>query len=201
MNHLRYAGTSAPVQQAVLEQIIRTEPVLMETLAGLRDLALPDHLLVAGAIYNTVWNRLTGRPSLHGIKDIDVFYFDGDDLGYEAEDAVIRKLEMRFAHLPLPVEPRNQARVHLWFPEKFDQPFEPLQSSGEMLERYASKTHAVAARLETDDTMSIFAPFGLDYIFSFRIAPNHYLVNNRAAHEQKGARALRNWPEITLEPW
>jgi len=200
MTHLRLAGKPEADQRAALEQIIRAEPLLMRVLAGLRDLGLPDCWLVAGAIYNAAWNRLTGKPSLTGVKDIDVFYFDGSDLSWEAEDRVIRRVEAIFADLPLPVEPRNQARVHLWFPEKFGQPFAPLASSPEMLGRYASKTHAVAARLDADGRMAILAPFGLDHIFSFRIVPNHVLENRRA-HEEKGARAKSVWPELIVEPW
>lgn len=199
-DHLRFAGHGEAAQRAVLEDIIRSEPLLMEVLAGLRDEALPEGMLVAGAIYNLVWNRLTGRDSLNGVRDIDVFYFDDGDLSWDAEDAVIKRLAQRFAHLPLPVEPRNQARVHLWFPEKFDQPFAPLASAAEMLGRYASKTHAVAVRLEADDSLTILAPFGLDDIFSFRIVPN-YVLKNEAAHTDKAARAKSVWPEITVEPW
>ncbi len=198
--HLRFSGQSEAAQRAELEAIIRSSPLLMEVLEVLREDGLPDQLLVAGAIYNLVWNRLSGRPDLTGINDIDVFYFDGSDLSYEAEDVVIQRLARRFGHLPLPVQIRNQARVHLWFPQKFGVPFEPLTSSSEMLGRYASKTHAVAARLESDGALTILAPFGLDDIFSFRITPNKVLFN-KPAHDAKGARAKGVWPEITVVPW
>lgn len=200
VDHLRYSNAGFDVQRTALEQIIRSSPLLMEVLAGLRDDGLPDHLLVAGAIYNLVWNRLTGRPDLTGINDIDVFYFDAGDLSYDAEDFVIQRLARRFADLPLPVQVRNQARVHLWFPQKFGVPFLPLTSSAEMLSRYASKTHSVAVRLEADDSLTILAPFGLDDIFSFRITPNPALMN-KPAHDAKGARAKSVWPEITVVPW
>ena len=199
-DHLRYAGQSFNVQRRALEGMLRDAPMLMEVLRGLREEALPDGLLVAGAIYNLVWNTLTGRPSLTGINDIDVFYFDASDIGYDAEDVVIKRLAARFAHLPLPVQARNQARVHLWFPQKFGTAFTPLTSSEEMLGRYASKTHAVAARLEADESMTILAPFGLDEIFSFRVTPNHALAN-KPAHEAKGVRAKAVWPELTVLPW
>jgi len=199
-DHLRYSGAGEAVQHAALRDIIGSSPLLMRVLTGLREDGLPDHMLVAGAIYNLVWNRLTGRPDLTGINDIDVFYFDDRDLSYEAEDVVIRRLGARFADLPLPVQVRNQARVHLWFPQKFGVPFAPLTSSAEMLGRYASKTHSVAARLEADDSLSIVAPFGLDDIFSFRITPNPVLMN-KPAHDAKGARAKSVWPELTVVPW
>ena len=149
-DHQRFAGQSEAAQRVELEKIIRSSPLLMEVLEGLRQDGLPEQMLVAGAIYNLVWNRLSGRPDLTGINDIDVFYFDDGDVSYEAEDVVIQRLGKRFAHLPLPVQVRNQARVHLWFPQKFGVPFVPLRSYGEMLGRYASRTHAVAARLEAD---------------------------------------------------
>jgi hypothetical protein len=199
-DHLRYSGAGEAAQRAALTTIVRSSPLLMGVLAALREDGLPDHLLVAGAIYNLVWNRLTGRPDLTGINDIDVVYFDDADLSYEAEDVVIRRLATHFADLPLPVQVRNQARVHLWFPQKFGVPFAPLGSSAEMLGRYASKTHAVAMRLETDDSLSIVSPFGLDDIFSFRITPNRVLMN-RPAHDAKGARAKSIWPELTVLPW
>jgi hypothetical protein len=196
--HLRLAGQPFEAQRSALEAMVRAEPVLMEVLEGIR--GLPEGMLVAGALYNLVWNRLSARPPLHGVADIDVFYFDARDLSYEAEDEVIQELAIRFAHLPLPVQVRNQARVHLWFEQKFGAPFAPLASAEEMLGRYASKTHAVAARLEPGDRLHIMAPFGLDDIFSFRIVPNHALAN-RAAHEKKATRAKATWPELIVIPW
>jgi len=47
---------------------------------------------------------------LTGINDIDVFYFDDSDIGWDAEDRVIRAVDARFAGVPVPVQVRNQAR-------------------------------------------------------------------------------------------
>ncbi len=196
-DHLKLSGRPFEVQRDALFAMIRDEPVLMEVLAGIAD--LPEGLLVAGALYNLAWNRLTGRPGLAEVADIDVFYFDPADLSYEAEDVVIRRLDARFGHLPLPVQVRNQARVHLWFEQKFGAPFTPLSSAAEMLGRYASKAHAVGARL-VDGELDLIAPFGLGDIFSFRLVPN-YALENRATHEKKAARLKAVWPQLTVEPW
>ena len=200
MDHLRYSGLPCEAQRAAFLDIVSGDPLVGDALARARTLALPDWLVVSGALYNSVWNHLTGKRPGYGIKDVDLFYFDDSDLSYEAEDAVIRRAARHFEGLTLPVEVRNQARVHLWFPQKFGIPFVPLASSSEMLGRYASKTHSVGARLEADDTLTIVAPFGLDDIFSFRIVPNPVLMN-RPAHEAKAARAKSIWPEITVVPW
>lgn len=119
MDHLRYAGASDRVQKAALVDIIAADPVLMSLLRGMEALELPDPLLGSGVIYNVVWNVLTGRHRYMGINDADIAYFDASDLSYDAEDRVISRTRKYFEASPIPVEVRNQARVHLWFPEKF----------------------------------------------------------------------------------
>ncbi|HWV22192.1 MAG TPA: nucleotidyltransferase family protein [Devosia sp.] len=198
-DHLRYSGRDAAVQRQVLVDVIADDPVLMRLLRGMSELGLPDPLLGSGAIYNTLWNVLTGRDRHAGIKDADVVYFDSTDRSYEAEDRVIRRTQAYFADSPIPVEVRNQARVHLWFPEKFGLAYPMLNCSADMLRYFATKTHAVAARIEKGEIV-IFAPFGLDDLFSFRLTPNPVL-DNRATHESKAARAMALWPELRLEGW
>ncbi|QMV00627.1 hypothetical protein GHV40_03585 [Devosia sp. D6-9] len=198
--HMRLAGTGFAAQRQALEAIIRAEPSLMAVLDGMREMELPDGWVVSGAIYNNVWNALTDRPTMTGVKDIDLFYFDASDLSYEAEDRVIREGARRFAGMAVPVEIRNQARVHLWYETHFGRPYTPLTSSCEAIDRFACLTHAVGARLSTDDALEIYAPYGLDDMFSFRLVPNRKL-DNRETHETKGARAVTIWPEVTVVPW
>jgi hypothetical protein len=199
-DHLRYAGIGDAAQRAALASIVRGNALLMNVLETLRSSGLPDALVASGAVYNSVWNVLTGRPPLTGIKDIDVVYFDDSDLSWDAEDAVIRRMQALFADSPVPVEIRNQARVHIWFPEKFGVAYPRLTCSEDMLLYFASKTHAVALRLEKNGALHIAAPFGLDDMFSFRITPNHRL-DNSATHTTKAERAQGIWPELTVVPW
>jgi hypothetical protein len=120
-----------------LEAILRAAPSLMQVLETARELALPDWLMVSGAVYQRVFNHLTGRDPDYGIKDYDLAYFDASDISYEAEDVVIRRVAAAFEPpLREQVEVRNQARVHLWFENKFGEPYEPLCSSAEALERF-----------------------------------------------------------------
>jgi uncharacterized protein len=198
--HLRYAGQDQAVQVAALEEIVRAQPELMRVLEVARRLALPDCWLVSGAIYNSVWNVLTGQAAMRGVKDIDLFYHDAGDLSYDAEDRVIRQAAPLFADLGAPVEIRNQARVHLWYERHFGRPCAPLQSSREAIERFACTTHAVGVQLDAGDRLRIYAPFGLDEIFSFRLTPNRR-HDNRRTHEVKAERALKLWPELQFEPW
>jgi hypothetical protein len=181
-----------------LDCIIRTCSPLMQVLRIARDMALPDWWIVSGAIYNQVWNALTGRPDLYGVKDIDLFYFD-PDTSWAAEDAVIRRAATLFPAHP-PIEPRNQARVHLWYESHFGHPCPAYPDARAPIARFASRTHAVGVRLEPDDTLTVHAPYGLADIFALRVTPNP-LLPNRATHESKAARQKALWPELTVIPW
>jgi hypothetical protein len=200
MSHLRFSGLSDFAQRQAFLDIIWRDKLVCEALKRARDLALPQWRVVSGALYNTVWNSLTGKPSGYGIKDVDLFYFDASDLSYEAEDRAIQRGHEVFKGLPRPVEIRNQARVHLWFEKHFGQPYPPLSSSEEGIDRFASKTHAVGVRLMHDGSLDLYAPFGLDDIFSFCITPNR-VIDNSQTHMAKAARAIANWPEVRVVPW
>ena len=186
-------------RRRVLELILRMDPVVMRVLRIARGLALPDWRLASGAIYQTVWNALTGRPAGHGIRDFDLVYFDGDT-SYEAEDRVITRARPRFSGLPAPVEIRNQARVPLWFRQKHGIDYPPLACTDEALLNYAARTHAVAVRLEADGRLSLAAPFGLADIFAMRLVPNPAL-DNSAAYLDKALRMKAAWPELEIVPW
>jgi uncharacterized protein len=183
-----------------LERIVRDDEHLMYLLRAVRGTNLPQWRVVAGCIYQTVWNRLTGRPAGTGIRDYDLIYFDRADLSTEAEAAIQHRIGAAAPALPAPVEARNQARVHLWFPSHFGFPYPPLSSADEALTRYASISHAVGIRLTNDDRLDVFAPFGLEDIFAMVVRPNPVLPN-QPTHTRKAARAKQLWPELTIVPW
>lgn len=172
---------------------------LTDLLRLLRGAALPDAWVASGAVYGSIWNALTNRPPIHGIKDYDVIYFDGTDLSWEAEDRVIRAFSERTAGFSAPIEVRNQARVHLWFPDRFGMAYPALGSATEGLRLYASRAHAVAVRLTAENTVEIAAPFGLGDVLAMRLRPNRAL-DNRGTHMAKAAQARRRWPEVSVEP-
>ena len=196
MKHQRYAHLSEPELHEKFLDIIWQSPVIRESLTRAQELDLPNWRIVSGALYNVVWNHLTNRPAMHGVKDIDLMYFD-PDTSWEAEDAVIRSAT-GFPTNP-PVEIRNQARVHLWYQQHFGQKIPPLTSVEEAIDVFACKTHSVGVRLE-NDTLDLYAPYGLRDIFALRVVPNP-LRDNRATHEAKAKRALLCWPELTIVPW
>lgn len=181
-----------------LVDMVRASPRVMQVLAIARDAGLPDWRLVAGSIYGTVWNALTGQRADHGIKDYDICYFD-PDTSWEAEDLWIKAVAAITPPDLLPlIEVRNQARVHIWFSEKFGGDYPALTHTDEALGRYLCYSDAVAVRLEAEDKISVAAPFGLDDIFTMTMRPNpgRGTTDNRAA---KVASIQARWPDVKYE--
>jgi hypothetical protein len=177
---------------------VRSSPTLMTVLDVLRRQGLPDVFVMSGAVYQTAWNALTGRPPDYGIKDYDVGYFD-PDTSYEAEDAVVRQIAAAFDEpLRSKVEVRNQARVHLWFPAKFGAPYEPLTDTAEALQRFVCPAFAVGVRLEDDGELTIAAPLGLEDLFGMRLRANP-LRGAAADWDRIITSVTTRWPEAVVE--
>lgn len=189
--------TATPGLETRLDAIVRAAPSLMTALGHARDLNLPDWLFVSGAVYQRVWNHLTGRDADYGVRDYDLAYFD-PDTSYEAEDVFIKQAALLFPPpLDALVEVRNQARVHLWFEDHFGEPYAPLHSSTEALTRFVCPAFGVGVRLEPDDRLTIAAPFGLDDVFSMTLRPNPLRPLARGWEKTTGSARAR-WPEVRI---
>ena len=94
----------------------------------------------------------------------------------------------------------KQSCLHLWFQDRFGEPYTALGSTDEALGRFVAPTFAVGVRLEADDAISIAAPFGLDDVFPMTVRPNPNRPLARGwARTVENARG--RWPELTvIEP-
>lgn len=161
-------------------------------------MALPDAWLVSGCLVQTVWNVLTGRAVDYGIADYDIFYFDRDT-SWEAEDDVIRRLAAIFRKLRVKIEARNQARVHLWYPEKHGLPYPPLHSSCEGIDRFLTRNTRIGLR-RTREGYEVYAPDGFDDAANLIVRPNPGPNFSAESYAVKAARWKQLWLEVTVLP-
>ncbi|MER6622471.1 nucleotidyltransferase family protein [Streptomyces sp. NPDC000931] len=187
-------------QLAALKRTLARNETLLEVLDRTAALNLPGWYLTAGCLFQTVWNVVTDTPPTEGIKDYDVFCFDDRDLSWEAEDAMIRTGAKAFAGLPAEVEIRNEARVHLWYEQKFGVPCSPYTSTEAAIDSFAATTCCLGVRLEPGGRWRVYAPHGLSDVFGLLVRPNPVLAP-RAVYEAKAARWRRRWPELTVLGW
>lgn len=183
--------------EARLVEIVRADADLMHVLTVARSLDLPDWRIFSGAVYQTVWNALGGHPVGYGRKDYDLGYFD-TDTSWHAEDVVIRRAAAVFEEpFRSQVEVRNQARVHLWFKDRFGEAYEALSCTDEALGRFVAPAFAVGVRLEDDERVSVAAPFGLQDVFDRVIRPNPNRPRARGWDKAVGS-AVARWPEVRM---
>lgn len=178
---------------------VLTNPINDAILARGHELGHPAWYLAGGAVFQTAWNHLDGRDPTAGIKDYDLFYFD-TDLSYEAEDAVITRARDLFADIDADIEVRNEARVHLWYEEKFGTPGRQFTSCEDAIDHFASPVCSFGVRRDADGTVAVHAPFGYDDLYDRVVRPNPALVT-REVYEAKAARWAREWPGVTVVGW
>ena len=102
----------------LLDILFKSE-IISEAFKRAEQLNLPNWYIGAGCIAQTIWNHFHGFDPESFINDIDLVYFDSVDLSFEAEDGFIRKAAEYFKGFSIPIDIKNQARVHLWFEDKF----------------------------------------------------------------------------------
>jgi hypothetical protein len=140
-----------------LLRIAMTNPINAEITARLPALGLNQCMLTAGCLFQAVWNHHSNLPPAWGVKDYDVFYFD-DDLSWEAENEVIHSARRLFQDLDVEVEIKNQARVHLWYSQRFGGAYPQLRSAKDGVDRYLIAGTCIALDIETGE---VYAPNGL----------------------------------------
>ncbi|MFD1826831.1 MULTISPECIES: nucleotidyltransferase family protein [Mumia] len=182
-----------------LRRTLSCNPSLVTVVERAAALGLPDCYVTGGAVFQTVWNVVCGRPPEAGIRDYDVFFFD-PDRSWEAEDVVIGRASEAFVDLAASVEVRNEARVHLWYEKKFGVACEPFTATEDAIDHFAATTCCVGVRANDEGDWDVYAPHGLDDVFDMVLRPNPVLAP-RDVYEAKAARWQREWPRLRVDPW
>jgi len=186
-------------EEARFVELVLRNPANEIVLHRLAELRLPDVYLVSGCLFQTVWNCQSGKPPDADILDYDVFYYDASDLSWEAEDAVIRRCAQAFDDLDVDVQVRNQARVHLWYADKFRTACPPLRSSRDGIDHFLIQSSCFGVR-RTGDATEVYAPFGFRDLFDMIVRPNRRRALPHVYNE-KAARWSKCWPALTVMPW
>jgi uncharacterized protein len=176
-----------------LGDLLLAEPWFVAQLERARALELPDWYIGAGAVRDLVWDvRFGDGFDPTRIEDVDLVYFDPDDLSHEREVALERLLGERW-------DVKNQAAVHLWFESKFGTPATPLTSTVDGIATWPEFCTCVGARLELDGTLTIAAPHGLDDLLDgrWRLNPVRVTAEEAARRRAKKDPAAR-WPGVIV---
>jgi hypothetical protein len=176
---------------------VRENPVNAALMDRLPLLGLNDCWLVAGCLFQTIWNVRAGRPPTEQIVDYDVFYFDAGDLSYEAEDAEIKRLAVALADLDASVELRNQARVHLWYRQRFGHEYPQLRRSTDGIDRFLVECTCVGIACVAGRPPIVHATHGLEDLYAGILRPNGR-NHAKSRYQEKASSYARRWPWLRI---
>lgn len=177
--------------------ILTKSKLFVDVYSRIPELRLPNWYIAAGILSQTVWNYLHNFELDAHIKDIDLVYFDSDT-SYEAEDKFIQFGKSLFQDIPVVVEIRNQARVHLWYHEHFGIHIPAYKSVEDGISSWPTTITCIGITEQFDS--KVFAPFGLDDLFNMVIRPNKCMVTKQM-YKAKANRWKETWPKLTVLPW
>ncbi|MGO7079065.1 nucleotidyltransferase family protein [Rhizobium johnstonii] len=181
------------------EAVVLASPLVSAVWAEWERLALPECWLVAGCLAQTVWNKHFAFPPEHAISDVDLVYFDLGDVSAEREQHHGERIRAMFTHLPVWIDVKNEARVHLWYEKKFGYPIAPYSSVKDAIGTFPTTATAVGIR-PSGSAVEIYAPYGLDDLLNGTIKANKTQIT-REIFDAKAAKWLHLWPHLKVIPW
>ena len=187
---MQYKSISEQNDKIIL--ILKENDELMKMLDFIDSLKLPNYYIAAGAIFQTVWNYYDGKPLNTGIKDIDIIYFQPDDLSVEIDlkyykiiDEFSKSLGYNFE-----IDVSNEARMHIWKKKNYNIEIIPYKNAEEAISRWIATVHAIGLTKE-NGILKLYSPYGLSDIFGRTIRPIKNSDNSKQIYDKK----VNSWKE------
>jgi hypothetical protein len=199
MKDLDVADAPLDEQVRALQGALATNRFVVAILQRVPRLGLADWYLGAGAVTGTVWNVLHGFDSTSGIKDYDLVYFDPNDLSADGEAATEQRIREVMEEVPVELDVTNEARVHIWYPQRFGRTIPPYRSAEHAISTWPTTASSIGVRLE-GDSLVVCAPFGLRDLFAMVVRPNKAIIDAHV-YDDKASRWADHWPRLRVLPW
>jgi|SRR5471030_267904 len=176
-------------QQQIIHWI-EQDAMRMLALRTVKQLALPDWCLAAGFVRNLVWDRLHDFSQSSPLNDIDVIYFDAQDISVQSEKEAEQRLST-LAELPWSV--KNQAKMHLLHDHA------PYSSSSESMSYWVETETVIGATLNHLGQVELVAPLGSAALFEFSITANPRHGDPNVMLERARSKGwLTQWPKLSV---
>jgi hypothetical protein len=185
-------------QIVALHTALKNNEQLYAILSKCENVGLNDYYIAAGCVVQSVWNWQDHHDPMYGIKDIDFIYYDSD-LSIEAESAVIQGISHELGQYNIPVDVKNEGRVHLWYDDHFGYGIEPYTSCEAAIDTFPTTATAIGVRLKCGE-LDVYAPFGLNDLFGRVVRPNKVQVT-KEIYEAKVTNWTAKWNDLIVIPW
>ncbi|RSK52074.1 nucleotidyltransferase family protein [Bacillus canaveralius] len=170
-------------------ELIERDQWMMDILYAAKALGLPDWWICAGFVRAKIWDTLHGFTERTDIPDIDVIYFDKQDLSKSREKELEQRLKEILPAVPWSV--KNEARMHLV------NHFSPYSSSVDAISKFPETATALGAKLDENGRLQLTAPCGIEDVIGLKVKPTAFFAENKARAAIYEERLLqKNWKTV-----
>lgn len=167
-------------------RLISEDIWMMNILKTAQTLELPDWFVCAGFIRTKIWDELHGFDKPSALADVDVVYFDRNNLDETAEKQLENKLLKRMPGVPWSV--KNEARMHL------KNGVEPYESTEDAITKFPETATALGVKLDENDTLILTAPHGIGDVLDMIVRPTPFFAESSLLMETfKKRLEKKNW--------
>ncbi|CAG9295968.1 nucleotidyltransferase family protein [Celerinatantimonas diazotrophica] len=170
--------------------LIKQDPVRVEALKCVSQLALPQCYVAAGFVRNLVWDTLHYYKVSTPLNDVDVIYFDPTE---RPPNAYLKYEAQLKEHMPqFNWQVRNQAKMHVRNGD------EPYQSSLDAMSYWPEKETAIAIRQTELNQYECIAAFELESLFNYCITYNPKRLRETFENRVNSKGWLTIWPSLRV---
>ncbi len=180
------------MNETFIINLIKNDPWRMKVIKAVSSLNLPDWFIGAGFVRNPVWDALHNFDKQTPITDIDVAYFDPNDLDEKTE---IRYQDILSKKLDADWSVTNQARMG-----KINNQIKDYTSTEDAIAHWPETATAIGVTMSADGTLKIIAPHGLGDLFSLKVRMTPDFGGGREAFltRIKEKKWLSKWHKLEL---
>lgn len=170
--------------------LIKRDPIRVTALNCVWQLKLPQCYIAAGFVRNLVWDALHQVEVATPLNDVDVIYFDPDEVSPKAFLQYEAQLRQCLPQLNWQV--RNQAIMHT---RNGDVPY---QSAIDAMRYWPEKETAVAVRQVDDSEYECVAAFGVQSLLNYCVTHNPKRSRDIFEHRVNAKQWLSKWPRLRV---
>ncbi|WP_394405927.1 nucleotidyltransferase family protein [Streptococcus sp. 20-1249] len=169
---------------------------VQQILQIIKHLHLKDSWLCAGSVRNFIWNVLSDKPGFDRETDVDVIFYD-PAISYEETCQLENELRRAFPQYCW--ELKNQVYMHVHNPNTL-----PYTDSRDAMSKYPETCTAIGLRLDENNGLELFAPYGLQVIEAFRVEPTPHFLADKERRQVYNARLkkknwIEKWPNLKIQ--
>ena len=197
---MQYKTIDEQIKNAI--SILEQNTELMDILDYVYKLELPNFYIAAGSVFQTIWNYYDKKSLNYGIRDIDIIYYNKNDISVDTDIHyynLIKDYCTRKGY-NYEIDVSNEARMHLWQKEKLNMDVPQYINSEDAINNWMATVHAIGVTKE-NDSIKIYAPYGLSDIYSKTIRPLKHKYTTKDIYNKKAKSWSERFDNLNIIEW